>query len=111
MIKIVYTSLIQLCRPARGSWNVRRAPSLRSCDRLALPSWFLHRRRAASPRGRLLGRRRRALGQQLGTGLGPWFGQQLLLLRPTFQRPRLTTTGPVTDLLLAQAAQQLASHL
>ena len=90
-----------------GPWDVWRAPSLRLFSPLALLSLFLRRRRSPAQRARLLGVPWRALGQQFGTGLGPRFGQQLLLLRPTFQCPRFTTTGPVTDLLLAQAAQQL----
>src|SRR5271165_1818896 len=91
-----------------GTWEVRRAPSPRLVGGLALPGWYLRRRCSGCQRGRLLAGPRRARGQQLGTGLGPWLGQQLLLFRPTLQRPRFTTTGPVADFLLAQAAQQLA---
>src|SRR5271166_442500 len=90
-----------------GTWEVRRAPSAWLFGGVALLGWFLRRRHAATARRRLLGIARRALGQQLGTGFGPGLGQQLLLFRPALHRPRFTTSGPVADLLLAQATQQL----
>src|SRR5438876_10891357 len=94
-----------------GPWDVRRAASLPLFSPLALSGWFLRRRPSPWHRARLRGVPRRTLGQQLGTGLGPRFRQQLLLFRPTFHCPWFTTTGPVTDLPLAQAAPQLPGHV